>query len=49
MYDIWYQQIAEISAKANAWCDFAIVCGVIGFVLSAACAVYLFWKWKHEE
>lgn len=31
---VWYQEVAEIGARANAWCNFAIVCGCIGLALS---------------
>ena len=34
------EQIAHIEKIANGWCNFALVCAVIGFVLAAACAVY---------
>lgn len=48
MYEIWYQQIEEIAARANAWCNFALVCGAIGLVLSVACAVWLIVNIKKE-
>lgn len=31
---VWYAEVAEIGARANAWCNFAIVCGCIGLALS---------------
>lgn len=44
--EAWYAEVAEIAARANAWCNFAIVCGWIGFGLSVICAVILFVRWK---
>lgn len=35
------QQIAEISAKANAWLNFSLVCAWIGFALSVGAFAYL--------
>lgn len=49
MYDIWYEQIAEMTARANAWCNFALVCGCIGFALSIVAASILIWKIKEEN
>lgn len=42
------EQIAEISAKANAWCNFALVCGWIGFALSLVAAAILIIKYRKE-
>ena len=39
MLETWTAQLQHIEKVANFWCDFAIVCGVIGFVLAVACAV----------
>ena len=41
MLETWTAQLAHIEKVANFWCNFAIICGVIGFVLAVACAVYL--------
>lgn len=49
MYDIWYEQIAEMTARANTWCNFAIVCGCIGFALSIVAAVMLIMIIKGEK
>ena len=35
------EQIAELSAKANAWLNFALVCAWIGFGLSVIALAYL--------
>lgn len=43
------EQIAYLSAVANAWCNFALVCGGIGFALSVAAAIILFKKIKEEN
>lgn len=46
---VWYAEVAEIGARANAWCNFAIVCGCIGLALSIAAAVILYFKIKEEK
>ena len=46
---IWYQEVAEIGARANAWCNFALVCGILGFVLSVVAAVMLLKIIKEEN
>ncbi len=38
---VWYQEVAELAARANAWCNFAIVCGCIGLALSLAALAIL--------
>ena len=43
------EQIAHIAKVANFWCNLSIICGVIGFVLSVACAVYLIKNYKEEN
>lgn len=43
------EQIAQISARANAWCSFAIVCGCIGLALSVAAAILFIIKIKEEQ
>ena len=47
--ETWYAEVAEIAARANAWCNFALWCGWIGFGLSLICAVILFVRWKHDN
>lgn len=49
MYEVWYQEIEELTARANAWCNFALWCGWIGFGLSVACAIYLIVRYLHER
>ena len=49
MYEAWYEEVAEIGARANAWCNFALWCGWIGFGLSVLCAVYLIVRYMHER
>lgn len=46
---VWYAEVAEIGARANAWCNFAIVCGCIGLALSIAAAILLIKKSKVEN
>ena len=41
MYEAWYQQIEEMAARANAWCNFALGCAWIGFGLSVVALVWL--------
>ena len=43
------EQIAHLSEVANAWCNFALVCGWTGFALSVAAAIILFIKMKEEN
>ena len=45
----WYNEVAEIGARANAWLDFAIVCGCIGLALSITAAIILIIKIKEEN
>ena len=45
---VWYQQIEAIARHANGWCNFAIVCGILGFVLSVVAAVMLYRQIKKE-
>lgn len=40
------EQIEHISRVANGWCNFALICGWIGFALSAAAAIILIIKIK---
>ena len=39
--EAWYAEVSEIAARANAWCNFAIWCGWIGFGLSLAALTIL--------
>lgn len=48
MLEQWTAQIEHIEKVANFWCNFSMVCGVIGLALSVACAVYLIVRWRHE-
>lgn len=41
MIEQWTAQIEHMARLANFWCDFAIVCGYIGFVLSIVAAIVL--------
>lgn len=43
------EQIAHISKCANNWCNFALICAAIGFVLSVAAAILLIKKTKEEN
>lgn len=43
------EQIAHIERVANGWCNFAIICGCIGFALSIAAAILLIKKIKEEN
>ena len=43
------EQIEHISKCANNWCNFALICGAIGFVLSVAAAILLIKKTKEEK
>ena len=43
------EQIEHISKCANNWCNFALICGAIGFVLSVAAAILLIKKTKEEN
>ena len=43
------EQIAHISKCANGWCNFALICGGIGFVLSVVAAILLIIKMKEED
>jgi hypothetical protein len=38
------EQIEHISRVANGWCNFALVCGCIGFALSVVAAILLIKK-----
>ena len=49
MLEAWAAQIAHIEKVVNIWCNFAIICGVIGFALSTAVLVYMVVRWKHGE
>lgn len=49
MEEIWLAELEQIAQRANAWCNFALVCGWIGFGLSLICAVILLVRWKHEH
>ena len=49
MTDIMLEEVAELSARANAWCNFALWCGWIGFGLSLICAVWLVLKVRKEN
>lgn len=40
------EQIAHIEKAANGWCNFALVCGCIGFALSVVAAILLIKKSK---
>ena len=50
MFEGWYAEVAEISARANAWLDFSITCGWIAFGLSVLALLWLIIKnrrgWK---
>lgn len=46
---IWYEQIEAIAKHANTWCNFALVCGCVGFVLSVVAAVMLYRQIRKEE
>ena len=48
-YEIWLQQIEQIALHANRWCNFAIVCGCIGFVLALGATILLIKKIRDEE
>lgn len=43
------EQIAHIERVANGWCNFALVCGCIGFALSVVAAILLIKKTKEEK
>lgn len=43
------EQIAHIEKIANGWCNFALVCGCIGFALSVVAAILLIKKMKEEK
>lgn len=45
----WYQEVEAIAARANAWLDFAIVCGWIGFGLSLLALAWLIIKIRKEN
>ena len=45
---VWYEQIEAIARHANTWCNFALVCGCVGFVLSVVAAVMLLKIIKEE-
>ena len=47
--EAWYAEVAEIAARANAWCNFALWCGCIGFGLSVVALVILIVRWKNEK
>ena len=49
MLETWTAQLAHIEKVANFWCNFSIICGVIGFVLAVACAVWLILLIKNTE
>ena len=42
------EQIEHISKCVNNWCNFALICGCIGFVLSVAAAILLIKKMKED-
>ena len=44
MTDIMLAEVAELAARANAWCNFALWCGWIGFGLSLIALVMLIIK-----
>lgn len=43
------EQIAHIARVANGWCNFALVCGCIGFVLSVVAAILLIKKTQGDD
>ena len=43
------EQIAHIEKIANGWCNFALICGCIGFALSVVAAILLIKKMKEEN
>lgn len=49
MFEAWYEEVAEIGAKANAWLDFSITCGWIGLGLSLIALVLLILKIRKER
>lgn len=49
MLEQWTAQIEHIEEVVNFWCGFSMVCGVIGLVLSVACAVWVIINIKKEE
>lgn len=42
-------QIEQMAVRANAICDFAIVCGCIGLVLALFAAMLLFKQIREEK
>lgn len=49
MYGAWYEEVAELAVRANAWCNFALWCGWIGFGLSVVALVILLAKMRNEN
>ena len=49
MTEYWAAQLQHIERVANARCNFALICGCIGFALSIAAAILLIKKIKEEN
>ena len=49
MIEQWTAQIEHMARLTTFWCDFAIVCGCIGFVLSIVAAIIFIRKIKEEN
>lgn len=49
MTEYWAAQLQHIERVANAWCNFALICGCIGLALSVAAAILLIKKIKEEN
>lgn len=47
--EIWLKEIEAIAARANAWLNFSIICGWIGFGLAVTAGIILFVRWKHGK
>ena len=44
-----FAQVEHMARVANFWCDFALICGSLGFILSVAAAILLIKIMKEEN
>lgn len=49
MIEQWTAQLEHMARCANFWCDFALICAGIGFVLSIAATILLIKIMKEEN
>ena len=42
-------ELDAISKSANAWCNFALICACVGFVLAIGVASMMVWRWLYDR